>query len=92
MARLKKNKTKKEIKKEDIFPILEVEQEGDYVIDGYQMHKEYTINQYFNDDLGVDPNDYEVEQEKYAIQSQDLQPIALDRYFRRIGKNRRTPR
>jgi hypothetical protein len=90
MERFKKNKTKKEIKKEDI--LLEEEQEGDHVIDGYQLHKEHITNQYFNDDLGVDQNDYELEQEKYAVQSQDLQPIALDRYFRRIGKNRRTPR
>jgi hypothetical protein len=93
MARLKKNKTKKEIKKEDIFPIVEEEeQEGDHVIDGYQLHKEHITNQYFNDDLGVDQDDYEIEQEKYAVQSEDLQPIAVDRYFRRIGKSRRTPR
>ena len=103
MDKINKRKTKKVKEKEneyiaeDIFPLrdesreIEGEEEADHVIDGYSMHKN---NHYecFNDDLGIDENDYEVEQEKYAVQSEDLQPLAVDRYFKRIGKSRRTPR
>ena len=103
MDKIYKRKTKKvkekenEYRAEDIFPLrdesreIEGEDEADHVIDGYETPH---VNHYehFNDDLGIDQNDYEVEQEKYAVQSEDLQPIAVDRYFKRIGKSRRTPR
>ena len=67
------------------------EDEADHVIDGYETPH---VNHYehFNDDLGIDQNDYEVEQEKYAVESEDIQPIAVDRYLRRFAKNRITPR
>ena len=103
MDKINKRKTKKvkekenEYRSEDIFPLrdesreIEGEEEADHVIDGYSMRKNNHY-EYFNDDLGIDENDYEVEQEKYAVQSEDLQPIAVDRYFKRIGKSRRTPR
>ena len=88
-----KKKEKKPIIKDDVFPLeFEEEQEADHVIDGYHVH---TVNhhEHFNDDLSTDENDYEMEQEKvYAVQSEDLQPIAVDRYFERFGKSRRTPR
>jgi len=82
---------------DDIFPLseeprdIEGQEEADHVIDGYKTPH---VNHYehFNDDLGIDQNDYEVEQEKYAVESEDIQPIAVDRYFRRFAKNRRTPR
>jgi len=82
---------------DDIFPLpdgerdIEGQEEADHVIDGYSMHKNNHC-EHFNDDLGIDQNDYEVEQEKYAVQSEDIQPIAVDRYFKRFGKSRRTPR
>tara|TARA_R100000687_G_C6432057_1_gene156200 strand:- start:906 stop:1205 length:300 start_codon:yes stop_codon:yes gene_type:complete len=65
--------------------------EGDHIIDGYHLHDQHH-HRYFNDDIGEDDNDYEVEQERYGFQSDDLQSVAVDRYIRRIGKNRRTPR
>ena len=104
MGKIKKKKVKLEIKghafadsylknADENFELIidDEEEEGDHVIDGYKIHRP-NYNTYFNDDLGIDENDYEVEQEKYDVQSEDLQPIALDRYFRRFGKSRRTPR
>ena len=88
-----KKKEKKPIINEDVLPIaLEEDQEADHVIDGYHVHQT-NHHEYFNDDLSTDENDYEVEQERYnAVQSEDIQPIAVDRYFERFGKSRRTPR
>ena len=87
-----KKKEKKTIKKDDVFPLeFEEEQEADHVIDGYHVH-DTNHHHSFNDDLGMDENDYEAEQERYAVQSEDVQPIAVDRYFKRVGKSRRTPR
>ena len=69
----------------------ETEIEGDHTIDGYRFHNKQHYK-YFNDDLSLDYNDYEVEQERYGFQSDDIQSVAVDRYIKRIGKNRRTPR
>ena len=74
---------------DDIFPLPE--EEVDHVMEGYSIYKDDHC-EHFNDDLGIDQNDYEVEQEKYNVQSKDIQPIAVDRYFERLGKSRRTPR
>ena len=82
---------------DDIFPIpeeqrdIEGQEEADHVIDGYSLQQN-NHHEHFNDDLGIDENDYEVEQETYAVQSKDVQPIAVDRYFERFRKSRRTPR
>ena len=82
---------------DDIFPIpeeprdIEGQEEADHVIDGYSLHQN-NHHERFNDDLGIDQNDYEVEQERYVVESEDTQPIAVDRYFERFGKSRRTPR
>ena len=82
---------------DDIFPLpeeerdIEGQEEADHVIDGYKTHHE-NHHKNFSDDLGIDENDYEVEQEKYAVQSEDVQPIAVDRYLERFRKSRRTPR
>ena len=82
---------------DDIFPIpeeqrdIEGQEEADHVIDGYSLQQN-NHHEHFNDDLGIDQNDYEVEQEKYVVESEDAQPIAVDRYFERFGKSRRTPR
>ena len=71
--------------KEDIL------EDGDFVLDGYQIHLDSSVSKH-NDDLEQDINDYEDIQEEYAVQSEDTQPIAVDRYFERFGKSRRTPR
>tara|TARA_R110000824_G_scaffold22240_6_gene81705 strand:- start:8592 stop:8888 length:297 start_codon:yes stop_codon:yes gene_type:complete len=98
MEKIKKKKVKKTSPtKEEIFPLVEEardiegQEEADHVIDGYHVWGNNQRNN-FNDDLNLDDNDYEIEQEKYAIQSEDTQPIAVDRYFERFGKSRRTPR
>ena len=67
------------------------EDEASHEIEGYKTHT-INHNQYFNDDLGIDQDDYEVEQERYVVESDEAQPIAVDRYFERFGKSRRTPR
>jgi len=82
---------------DDIFPLLdeprdiEGQEEADHVIDGYSLHKN-NHHEHFNDDLGIDQNDYEVEQERYVVESENSEPIAVDRYFHSFGKSRRTPR
>jgi len=107
MGKIKKRKTKIKVKGEwqghafadsylknvtDHMELQDEEVEGDHVIDGYKSHHRSNYNEYFNDDLGIDNQDYEVEQEKYAVESEDAQPIAVDRYFERFTKSRRTPR
>ena len=76
---------KKKIEQDD--DILE---DGDFVLDGYSVNLEDMTKH--NDDLSLDYNDYEHIQEEYGIQSEDVQPIALDRFIERIGKSRRSPR
>jgi len=69
--------------KEDIL------EDGDFVLDGYQIHLDHNVSKH-NDDLEEDINDYEDIQEDYAFQSEDTQPIAVDRFVSRFGKSRRT--
>ena len=76
---------KKKIEQDD--DILE---DGAFVLDGYTVNLEDTTKH--NDDLSLDYNDYEHIQEEYGIQSEDVQPIALDRFIERIGKSRRSSR
>ena len=76
---------KKKIEQDD--DILE---DGDFVLDGYTVNLEDMTKH--NDDLSLDHNDYEHIQEEYGIQSEDIQPIALDRFIERIGKSRRSSR
>jgi hypothetical protein len=83
-----KLKQKPELEVADIDDLME---EGDFVMDGYQVNLD--PNQHYNnDDLGIDHDDYENIQEEYGLQSQDVQPIALDRFIERIGKSRRSSR
>ena len=65
---------------------IEGQEEADHVIDGYSTAPTYNHHERFNDDLGIDQNDYEVEQERYVVESEDTQPIAVDRYFRTLWK------
>jgi len=76
---------KKKIEDED-----EILEDGDFVLDGYTVNLEDRSRH--NDDLSLDYNDYEHIQEEYGVQSEDVQPIALDRFIERIGKSRRSPR
>jgi len=66
-------------------------EDGDFVLDGYQSHLDSSVSKH-NDDLEQDINDYEDIQEEYAVQSEDTQPIAVDRFINRSGKSRRTSR
>ena len=77
---------KRKIEKED--DILE---DGDFVLDGYSVHLDKNVSKH-NADLEEDINDYEDIQEEYAFQSEDTQPIAVDRVVSRFGKSRRSSR
>ena len=76
---------KKKIEQDD-----DISEDGDFVLDGYKVNLEDATKH--NDDLSLDYNDYEHIQEEYGIQSEDVQPIALDRFIDRIGKSRRSSR
>ena len=76
---------KKREKEEDIL------EDGDFVLDGYSIHLDKNVAKH-NDDLEQDINDYEDIQEDYAFQSEDTQPIAVDRFVSRFGKSRRSSR
>ncbi len=83
----KKNKTKKLIT-----PITrghdveELEEEGDFVMDGYSVQIPTGQSRIDIDDLTLDQDDYELQQEEATngMESDDAEPIAVDRYFRRI--------
>ena len=83
----KKNKTKKLIT-----PITgghdveELEEEGDFVMDGYSVQIPTGQSRIDVDDLTLDQDDYELQQEEATngMESDGAEPIAVDRYFRRI--------
>ena len=69
--------------------LLEILEDGDFVMDGYRVHLDKD-NYKHNDDLDEDLNDYETQQEDYAFQSEDSQPIAVDRFVGRFRKSSRS--
>ena len=77
---------KRKIEKEE-----DIIEDGDFVLDGYSIHLDKNVAKH-NDDLEQDINDYEDIQEEYAVQSEDTQPIAVDRFISRSGKSRRSSR
>ena len=85
MQKVKQKKKLKEVQPKDaiVSEVMEdeIEIEGDHTIDGYHFHNKQHYK-YFNDDLNVDDNDYEVEQERYGFQSEDTQSVEVDRYIR----------
>ena len=59
--------------------------EGDFVIDGYEVAYPKKNKSSPNlDDTNLDYDDYEHRQEEYDLESNNTEPIAVDRYIRRI--------
>ena len=60
-----------------------LDKEAEYVLDSYPMPPK--LDRQDLDDLTLDENDYELQQEKmYGMESENDEPIPLDRYFKRI--------
>ena len=60
-----------------------LDDEADHVLDGYTTPEE--LDRQDLDDMTLDENDYELQQEKmYGVESENDEPIPLDRYFKRI--------
>ena len=58
---------------------------GDFVIDGYEIADPKKNKSSANlDDVNLDHDDYEHRQEEYDLESENTEPIAVDRYIRRI--------
>lgn len=64
----------------------EILEEGDFVMDGYSVQIPSGQSKVDIDDLTIDQDDYELQQEEVAngMECNDAEPIAVDRYFRRI--------
>ena len=83
----KKNKWRKGVGLREATPrdddILD---EGDFVMDGYSVQIPSGQSKVDIDDLTIDQDDYELQQEEVTngMESNDAEPIAVDRYFRRI--------
>ena len=59
--------------------------DGDFVIDGYEIADPKKNKSSANlDDVNLDHDDYEHRQEEYDLESENTEPIAVDRYIRRI--------
>tara|TARA_R100001530_G_scaffold99686_2_gene69316 strand:+ start:437 stop:739 length:303 start_codon:yes stop_codon:yes gene_type:complete len=59
--------------------------DGDFVIDGYEVADPKKNKSSADlDDVNLDLDDYEYKQEEYDLESENAEPIAVDRYFRRI--------
>ena len=83
----KKNKWSKGVGLREATPRDEdILEEGDFVMDGYSVQIPTGQSKINIDDLTVDQDDYELQQEEVAngMESDDAEPIAVDRYFRRI--------
>ena len=66
--------------------VEELEEDGDFVMDGYSVQIPTGQSKVDIDDLTVDQDDYELQQEEAAngMESDNAEPIAVDRYLRRI--------
>ena len=66
----------------------EILDEGDFVMDGYTVAP--TNNTSFDlNDLNLDQDDYEYRQEEInGLESEDAEPIAVDRFINRSRKSR----
>ena len=83
----KKNKWSKGVGLREATPRDEdILEEGDFVMDGYSVQIPTGQSKVDIDDLTIDQDDYELQQEEVAngMESDDAEPIAVDRYFRRI--------
>ena len=55
----------------------------EYIVDSCPMPEE--LDRQDLGDMTLDENDYELQQEKmYGVESENSEPIPLDRYFKRI--------
>ena len=59
--------------------------EGDFVIDGYELADPKKNKSSAKPDVDIDYDDYEYRQEEYDLESEDTEFIAVGRYIRRIG-------
>jgi len=85
MIKKKKSKWTKGVGPRDATPRDEdILDDGDFVMDGYTITP--TRQKSFDlDDINLDYDDYEYKQEEInGLESEDAEPIAVDRYFRRI--------
>jgi len=84
----KKNKLKIPKGRKDIGKLRDEEmlEEGDFVMDGYSIQIPSGQSKVNIDDLTIDQDDYELQQEEATngMESDNAEPIAVDRYFRRI--------
>ena len=83
----KKNKWKKGVGLRETTPRDEdILDEGDFVMDGYSIQIPSGQSKVDIDDLTVDQDDYELQQEEATngMESDNAEPIAVDRYLRRI--------
>ena len=84
----KKNKWTKGVGRRDCTPREEdnILEEGDHVLHGYTVQIPSGQSKVDIDDLTVDQDDYELQQEEAAngMESDNAEPIAVDRYFSRI--------
>ena len=83
----KKNKWKKGVGLRETTPRDEdILDEGDFVMDGYSIQIPTGQSKVDIDDLTVDQDDYELQQEEATngMESDNAEPIAVDRYLRRI--------
>ena len=83
----KKNKWKKGVGLRETTPRDEdILDEGDFVMDGYSVQIPSGQSKVDIDDLTVDQDDYELQQEEATngMESDNAEPIAVDRYLRRI--------
>ena len=80
MIKKKINKRAHPVKDDDIL------EDGDFVMDGYSVQIPSGQSKVNIDDLTIDQDDYELHQEEVAngMESDNAEPIAVDRYFRRI--------
>jgi hypothetical protein len=75
-----KKKINKPVKDDDIL------EEGDFVMDGYSVQIPSGQTKVDLNDLTIDQDDYELQQEEATngMESDNAEPIAVDRYLRRI--------
>ena len=87
MKKKKKSKWSKGVGLREATPrAADILDEGDFVMDGYSVQIPSGQSKIDIDDLTLDQDDYELQQEEATngMESDDAEPIAVDRYFRRI--------
>jgi len=84
MKKKTKKKWSKGIGPRSIYGLREAKiLDKEYVADSYPMPEE--LDRQDLDDITLDEDDYELQQEKmYGVESENNEPIPLDRYFKRI--------